>query len=426
MDLLKFGSRGPRVQFLQLALNRAGFGPVQTDGIFGYATQSAVLRFQTELDLQPDGIVGAITRQALRPWYEGYTTHRIRRGDSLYTIARTHHTTVRRIETANPGLDPFHLPIGKVLTVPLAFPVVPTTISWTGELLETVLRGLKARYPFLETGCIGQTVLGQDIPYLVLGEGRNTVLYTAAHHANEWITAPLLMQFSEDVLQGYMNDQKLQDTQLSEFWQNNRVYIVPMVNPDGVDLVTGALQQGQAYETARAIAADFPDIPFPGGWKANSAGTDLNLQYPEDWEQAKAIKFAQGFDRPAPRDYVGTAPLTAPESRALYEFTRSVNPELVLAYHTQGEVIYWKYLNFDPPEGRRIAYQFAALSGYTVEETPYASGFAGYKDWFIQEENKPGYTIEVGLGENPLPISEFDEIYRRNLGILLLAAQVRT
>ena len=74
MDLLKFGSRGPRVQFLQLALNRAGFGPVQTDGIFGYATQSAVLRFQTELDLQPDGIVGAITRQALRPWYEGYTT----------------------------------------------------------------------------------------------------------------------------------------------------------------------------------------------------------------------------------------------------------------------------------------------------------------------------------------------------------------
>lgn len=426
MDLLKFGSRGPRVQFLQLALNRAGFGPVQTDGIFGYATQSAVLRFQTELDLQPDGIVGSITRQALRPWYEGYTTHRIRRGDSLYTIARTHHTTVRRIETANPGLDPFHLPIGKVLTVPLAFPVVPTTISWTGELLETVLRGLKARYPFLETGCIGQTVLGQDIPYLVLGEGRNTVLYTAAHHANEWITAPLLMQFSEDVLQGYMNDQKLQDTQLSEFWQNNRVYIVPMVNPDGVDLVTGALQQGQAYETARKISADFPDIPFPGGWKANLAGTDLNLQYPADWEQAKAIKFAQGFDRPAPRDYVGTGPLTAPESRALYEFTRSVNPELVLAYHTQGEVIYWKYLNFEPPESRRIAYQFAALSGYTVEETPYASGFAGYKDWFIQEENKPGYTIEVGLGENPLPISEFDEIYRRNLGILLLAARVHT
>ena len=35
----------------------------------------------------------------------------------------------------------------------------------------------------------------------------------------------------------------------------------------------------------------------------------------------------------------------------------------------------------------------------------------GFEDWFILEYDKPGYTIECGLGENPLPISEFDEIY---------------
>lgn len=33
-----------------------------------------------------------------------------------------------------------------------------------------------------------------------------------------------------------------------------------------------------------------------------------------------------------------------------------------------------------------------------------------------------GYTIEAGFGENPLPISQFDEIYRDNLGILILGA----
>lgn len=33
-----------------------------------------------------------------------------------------------------------------------------------------------------------------------------------------------------------------------------------------------------------------------------------------------------------------------------------------------------------------------------------------------------GYTIEAGLGENPLPISQFDEIYRDNIGILVLGA----
>ena len=33
-----------------------------------------------------------------------------------------------------------------------------------------------------------------------------------------------------------------------------------------------------------------------------------------------------------------------------------------------------------------------------------------------------GYTIEAGIGENPLPISQFDEIYNDNIGILILGA----
>ena len=60
------------------------------------------------------------------------------------------------------------------------------------------------------------------------------------------------------------------------------------------------------------------------------------------------------------------------------------------------------------------------MSGYTLEDTPFASGFAGYKDWFIQDFDRPGYTIEVGHGENPLPPEQFDEIYAKNLGILTL------
>ncbi|HBD86950.1 MAG TPA: gamma-D-glutamyl-meso-diaminopimelate peptidase, partial [Clostridiales bacterium] len=155
---------------------------------------------------------------------------------------------------------------------------------------------------------------------------------------------------------------------------------------------------------------------------ANIYGTDLNLQYPAGWEEARRIKFAQGFTGPAPRDYVGTAPLSAPESLAIYDLTIRLDPALTLSYHTQGGIIYWKYQNFMPPRSLEFAECFAMSSGYALEETPYASGFAGYKDWFIETYNRPGYTIECGLGENPLPMSQFDEIYRENIGILVLAA----
>ena len=149
---------------------------------------------------------------------------------------------------------------------------------------------------------------------------------------------------------------------------------------------------------------------------------DLNLQFPAGWEQAREIKYSQGFTSPAPRDFVGYGPLTEPESLAIYNFTLQHNFRMVISYHTQGEVIYWQFQNYTPRESLFIAREFSDASGYSVEDTPINSSFAGYKDWFIQDFRRPGFTIECGLGNNPIPISQFDKIYNDNIGILVLGA----
>ncbi len=113
-------------------------------------------------------------------------------------------------------------------------------------------------------------------------------------------------------------------------------------------------------------------------------------------------------------------PLVAPEALALYNFTLFHNFRLILAYHTQGQEIYWQFQNYAPPEAKEIGETFASVSGYALADVPFASSFAGYKDWFLQEYRRPGYTIEAGIGNNPLPISQFNEIYNDNLGILVL------
>lgn len=420
MRTLRMGDIGPQVQLLQLALRREGSFTGPTSGVFGEQTRAAVQAFQRRVGLTPDGIAGPRTHGALEPYYTGFVRHTVRRGDTLYRIAVTYGSTIGAIMTANPSLEPMNLRIGQVIRVPLGFSVTPTTIDYCSELVAFVCRGLVGRYPFIRLGEIGKSVMGKPLWSLTLGSGGTRVLYNAAHHANEWITVPVLLRFCEELAAAYARDGEIYGESARELLGKCTLCIIPALDIDAIDLVTGDLTSGSYYERAADIAGNYPSISFPSGWKANIEGTDLNLQYPAGWDQAKEIKFAQGFTRPAPRDYVGFATLSAPESRAMHDFTLSFNPRLTLSYHTQGDTIFWKYLDYEPAGSRAIAEAMGEASGYFVEETPYGSGFAGYKDWFIQNYNRPGYTIEAGRGVNPLPISDFEGIYRDNLGILVL------
>ena len=264
--------------------------------------------------------------------------------------------------------------------------------------------------------------MGKNISFMTLGNGNTPVFYNASHHANEWITTPLLFKFTEDYADAYANKENILDFSSERLFINKRLSIIPLVNPDGVDLVNEAIPKDSSYyNEALEISRGYPNIPFPSGWKANILGTDLNLNYPAGWENATEITYATGYTTPAPRDFVGAFPLSAPESKSLYDFSQKNNFALTLSYHTQGEVIYWKYLDYNPPRALEIGKELSKVSGYNLEITPSESGYAGYKDWFIYFYNRPGYTVEVGLGENPLPLTQFDKIYSDNLPLLLTA-----
>jgi g-D-glutamyl-meso-diaminopimelate peptidase len=402
-------------------MKRSGFYAGDITGVFDDAVRAAVISFQRSFGLTPDGVVGKNTWQSLMPFLRGYHRYRVKRGDSFYTISQAFYTTLRSILTANPTLDPQNLQIGQYIYVPYGFDVVATNVSYTHAFLEIIMEGLTARYPFLTSGTIGTSVMGREIYFLSIGRGPVQVSYNASHHANEWITTPVLLKFIEQYAKAYSAGERLNSFNTLTMYNSSNLYLIPMVNPDGVDLVTGGIPRSNRYYTqAEALSRNYPQIPFPSGWKANIAGIDPNLSYPARWEQARDIKFAQGFTEPGPRDFVGTAPLSARESRAMYDFTLNHDFALTLSYHSQGEVIYWRFADYLPPRSEEIVRLMEKASGYTAEVTPSMSANAGYKDWFIQTYNRPGYTVEVGLGENPLPLSQFDKIYSDNIGILTL------
>ena len=63
----------------------------------------------------------------------------------------------------------------------------------------------------------------------------------------------------------------------------------------------------------------------------------------------------------------------------------------------------------------------AASCGYSLEEPAGLASHGGFKDWFIDTFARPGFTIEIGRGENPLPVEELEPIYARLLEMMLIA-----
>jgi g-D-glutamyl-meso-diaminopimelate peptidase len=423
LQILKIGSRGPAVMEIQALLNKLGYDVGGIDGIYGPKTAEAVGRFQRYFGLSPTGVVNEDTYKLMNRFLIGYDNYRIRPGDTFYLIAKRYYTTVSNIITANPKVNPNNLQVGREIKVPYSLDVVYTNIDYTYEIMKKNFEGLKARYPFIQVGSAGKSELGKELYYVKLGDGPNKVFYNASHHAIEWITTVLLMKFIENFSKAYALGKNLEGYNVPDIWNKTSIYVMPMVNPDGVDLVLSGLDRSNPYYND-LIKWNNGSADFSKNWSANIRGVDLNHNYDAMWQASKDAEKSYGVYGPGPTRYSGTAPESESESKTVADFTRENYFRLVIAYHTQGEVIYWNYQNLASAEARRIGEIFSRLSGYELGETYGITSFAGYKDWFIEKYRRPGYTVEVGLGVNPLPINQFNKIYKDNIKVLLEGAIV--
>lgn len=222
---------------------------------------------------------------------------------------------------------------------------------------------------------IGKSFENRQIYCIRYGSGSKKILINGAHHALEWLTSALLMRYA---------------TMLEKKEPKNSVYLVPMVNPDGIEKV----------KRDNSIV-----------WQANARGVDLNHNYDAGFAKGKEMESKYGIMGPGPTRYGGKCPFSERETIAMRDLTLQEQFDLVLCYHSQGEVIYYRYEEKGYPE---LAQKFAELTGYEVDETEGIASYRGYKDWFLQEFDKPAFTIEVGLGRNPLQFSQLDGIWETN------------
>ncbi len=292
-------------------------------------------------------------------------------------------------------------------------------VTYTQNVLMQDREALLGAYPFLRSCSMGKSLGGRELPVIFWGEGDRRILLNGAHHGMEWITALLLMTLLEDCAKHYAERTAVGLTDFKALYSQVTLAFCPMVNPDGVNLAAYGISEDLPPITKTRLRSYNGESEDFSKWQANLRGVDLNHNYDAAFAKGVFHQHRLKIFSPGPTRYSGEYPESEPESKALADFTRDFLPHIAVAYHSQGEVIYVDFEGKATAESKAMASKMAELSGYFVDETDGMASYSGYKDWVIDKFRIPAFTIEVGLGENPLPLSQFEKIYRDNLPMLL-------
>ncbi len=276
--------------------------------------------------------------------------------------------------------------------------------SYSDMLSDSKL--LSEKYPeFIEISSIGKSEEGRDLTLILLGnqDAKINIMIQASIHAREFITTTVLMAQIDYMLKNLDTEYKLTGFTCRELLDRICFHIVPMSNPDGVEIVQSGVIS--SLYPGKTSGIDHRQ------WKANAKGIDLNANFDALWQNYKSPS------APSPEKYKGKSPESAAESKALADYVRKSPIDITLSYHTMGSVIFWDFPDQDKLNELNLSLsaKIVSESGFYPFSDPYTC--AGFRDWAILQ-GIPSLTIEMGVGKVPSTFSEFFQIWSRSRNII--------
>ncbi|MGA8988740.1 M14 family zinc carboxypeptidase [Aeromicrobium sp.] len=314
---------------------------------------------------------------------------------------------------------------------------------------NTDMAALAASKPLIAKGITlphksldGKTVRGIEIGAKVNAaeDGRPVFLLMGLHHAREWPSGELAMEFATDLVKNYGTDSRI-----TNLLDRSRVIVVPVVNVDGFDqsrtdgelvdlrevdngdTVTILGTPGNAYKRKNCRVVDGVDTPdgtcaaaatSPGGY---GIGVDLNRNYGGFWGGPGAS------DTFADPTYRGASAFSEPESQNIRELVSARQVTTLISNHTFSNLVL-RPNGVDPDtighDGLPVgdAHDEAGLKalGATMTASNGYQNIHGWQlydttgtteDWSYNATGGFGYTFEIGPDEFHPPFPKVVDEY---------------
>ena len=245
------------------------------------------------------------------------------------------------------------------------------------------LKALAKKYPKIaKIEKIGKSFEKRDVYALrISGAGNREVpkvLYMGMHHAREWIATEVPIHIARELLTKYGKDDKI-----TELVNNRVVYIVPIVNPDG--LIWSQTQ----YSYWRKNRND-------NGGNRNK-GVDPNRNYGYQWGNVGASNY-MGSDT-----YHGTGPFSEPCTQNIKRLAEREKFTASLSYHSYSQLILYPFSyaynvpNPDEAIFSELAKGMAKFTGYRPQvSADLYPAMGDSDDWLYGTMGCLAFTIELG------------------------------
>lgn len=295
---------------------------------------------------------------------------------------------------------------GLTATCTITSRIVKYSQAYTSAQVYKDLQYLEQNFPdLIDVSSIGRSVKGKDIPLLTLGTGSKKALITAGIHAREHLTISFTMACIENYAAAYYTSSGYYfDYNMRKLLQDYTLYIVPVMNPDGLDIVT-------AYE---GVLYSYPALSSERmEFKSNANGVNLNRNFPFYWGSITNGRI--GTRTTIDQKYKGPSAASEPETKAVMNLCAKQNFRWMFSMHLRGNCIYWNDVaNGDVPGDYILANKLAANCGYyligrSYDVNDYGGGF---ENWFRYQYNRPGLCIELVPASTPSPTD--NSYYNRN------------
>jgi Zinc carboxypeptidase len=284
--------------------------------------------------------------------------------------------------------------------------------------------------------------------------GEPTFVLLGLHHAREWPSGELAMEFAVDLVKHFGKNKRI-----TRLLRQARVVVVPVSNPDGFDLsrtdgeyvdlrelnpndpLSGSTSvlatPGQAYKRKNCRAFDGQDIP-DGSCRASGTsnggfgiGVDLNRNYGGFWGGPGAAPTEPNPSTleagPADPTYRGASAFSEPETKNIHDLIASRQTTMMISNHTFSNLVLrpngvnpntiaanGKPVGDSPDErglkrlGARMAAQngYANIHGWQLYDTTGTT-----EDWSYNATGGYGYTFEIGPNEFHPPYPQVVDEY---------------